>query len=74
MTKEFVLQVLENNGINQEYLNTNKGILIEEEWFNVCEELVGDDVYDDYFDDMDYPVMVEFHSILKELGIQIIFS
>jgi hypothetical protein len=74
MTKDFVLQVLENNGINQEYLNTNKGILIEEEWFNVCEELVGDDVYDDYFDDMDYPVMVEFHSILKELGIQIIFS
>jgi hypothetical protein len=74
MTKEFVLQVLENNGINQEYLNTNKGILIEEEWFNVCEELVGDDVYDDYFDDMDYPVMVEFHNILKELGIQIIFS
>jgi hypothetical protein len=74
MTKEFVLQVLENNGINQEYLNTNKGILIEEEWFNVCEELVGDDVYDDYFDDTDYPVMVEFLSILKELGIQIIFS
>ena len=74
MTKDFVLQVLENNGINQEYLNTNKGILLDEEWFNVCEELVGDDVYDDYFDDMDYPVMVEFHSILKELGIQIIFS
>ena len=74
MTKDFVLQVLENNGINQEYLNTNKGILLDEEWFNVCEELVGDEVYDDYFDDTDYPVMVEFHSILKELGIQIIFS
>jgi hypothetical protein len=74
MTKEFVLQVLENNGINQEYLNTNKGILINEEWFNVCEELVGDEVYDDYFDDTTNLIMIEFHSILKELGIEIIFS
>lgn len=74
MTKEFVLQVLENNGINQEYLNTNKGILLDEEWFNVCEELVGDEVYDDYFDDTTNSVMIKFHSILKELGIKMIFS
>jgi len=50
MTKEFVLQVLKNNGIDQEYLNINKGIMLNEKWLNVCEELVGNEVYDDYFD------------------------
>jgi hypothetical protein len=72
MTTDFVLQVLENNGINQDYLDRNAGILIDEEWFNVCEELVGDEVYNDDFDDMNNSVMIEFHSILKELNIQII--
>lgn len=72
MTIDFVLQVLENNGINQDYLDRNTGILIDEEWFNVCEELVGDEVYNDDFDDMNNSVMIEFHSILKELNIQII--
>jgi hypothetical protein len=72
MTTDFVLQVLENNGINQDYLDRNTGILIDEEWFNVCEELVGDEVYNDDFDDMNNSVMIEFHSILKELNIQII--
>ena len=72
MTTDFVLQVLENNGINQDYLDRNTGILIDEEWFNVCEELVGDEVYNDNFDDMNNSVMIEFHSILKELNIQII--
>jgi hypothetical protein len=72
MTTDFVLQVLENNGINQDYLDRNTGILIDEEWFNVCEELVGDEVYNDDFDDMNNLVMIEFHSILKELNIQII--
>jgi hypothetical protein len=38
----------------------------------VCEELVGDEVYNDDFDDMNNSVMIEFHSILKELNIQII--
>jgi hypothetical protein len=72
MTTDFVLQVLENNGINQDYLDHNTGILIDEEWFNVCEELVGDEVYNDDFDDTNNSVMIEFHSILKELNIQII--
>jgi hypothetical protein len=72
MTTDFVLQVLENNGINQDYLDRNTGILIDEEWFNVVEELVGDEVYNDDFDDMNNSVMIEFHSILKELNIQII--
>ena len=72
MTTDFVLQVLENNGINQDYLDRNTGILIDEEWFNVCEELVGNEVYNDDFDDMNNSVMIEFHSILKELNIQII--
>jgi hypothetical protein len=72
MTTDFVLQVLENNGINQDYLDRNTGILIDEEWFNVCEELVGDEVYNDDFDDTNNSVMIEFHSILKELNIQII--
>jgi len=72
MTTDFVLQVLENNGINQDYLDRNTGILIDEEWFNVVEELVGDEVYNDDFDDMNNSVMIEFHSILKELNIHII--
>jgi len=72
MTTDFVLQVLENNGINQDYLDRNTGILIDEEWFNVCVELVGNEVYNDDFDDMNNSVMIEFHSILKELNIQII--
>jgi hypothetical protein len=72
MTTDFVLQVLENNGINQDYLDRNTGILIDEEWFNVCEELVGNEVYNDDFDDMNNSVMIEFHNILKELNIQII--
>lgn len=72
MTTDFILQVLENNGINQDYLDRNTGILIDEEWFNVCEELVGDEVYNDDFDDTNNSVMIEFHSILKELNIQII--
>jgi hypothetical protein len=72
MTTDFVLQVLENNGINQDYLDRNTGILIDEEWFNVCEELVGDEVYNDDFDDTNNSVMIEFYSILKELNIQII--
>jgi hypothetical protein len=72
MTTDFVLQVLKNNGINQDYLDRNTGILIDEEWFNVVEELVGDEVYNDDFDDMNNSVMIEFHSILKELNIQII--
>lgn len=72
MTIDFALQVLENNGIDQEYLSRNGGILIDDEWFNVCEELVGNEVYNDDFDDMNNSVMIEFNSILKELNIQII--
>jgi hypothetical protein len=72
MTIDFALQVLENNGIDQEYLSRNGGILIDDEWFNVCEELVGNEVYNDDFDDMNNSVMIEFHNILKELNIQII--
>jgi len=72
MTTDFVLQVLENNGINQDYLDRNTGILIDEEWFNVVEELIGGEVYNDDFDDMNNSVMIEFHSILKELNIHII--
>lgn len=72
MTIDFALQVLENNGIDQEYLSRNGGILIDEEWFNVCEELVGNEVYNDDFDDTNNSVMIEFNSILKELNIQII--
>jgi hypothetical protein len=72
MTIDFALQVLENNGIDQEYLSRNGGILIDDEWFNVCEELVGNEVYNDDFDDMNNSVMIEFNNILKELNIQII--
>ena len=72
MTIDFALQVLENNGIDQEYLSHNGGILIDDEWFNVCEELVGNEVYNDDFDDMNNSVMIEFNNILKELNIQII--
>ena len=77
-TYENVLEILFNNGIDDEYFEEMDGLdnkEIEggsEEWMDVLSDIVGKDVYNEELSEEDEILVSEFMSVLEEMEINLI--
>lgn len=77
-THENVLEILFNNGIDDEYFEEMDGLdnkEIEggsEEWMDVLSDIVGKDVYNEELSEEDEILVSEFMSVLEEMEINLI--
>jgi hypothetical protein len=77
-THENVLEILFNNGIDDEYFEEMDGLdnkEIEggsEEWMDVLSDIVGKDVYNEELSEDDEILVSEFMSVLEEMEISLI--
>jgi len=77
-THENVLEILFNNGIDDEYFEEMDGLdnkEIEggsEEWMDVLSDIVGKDVYNEELSDDDENLISEFMSVLEEMEINLV--
>lgn len=72
--KKLVLNLLNSNGVNEEYLEDMGGIESgSEEWMEILSELLDKDVYEEEFSDEDDEIVKEFMSYLEdEFGIELV--
>ena len=77
-THENVLEILFNNGIDDEYFEEMDGLdnkEIEggsEEWMDVLSDVVGKDVYNEELSEEDEVLVSEFMSVLEEMEINLV--
>jgi hypothetical protein len=77
-THENVLEILFNNGIDDEYFEGMDGLDNKEieggskEWMDVLSDVVGKDVYNEKLSDEDEDLISEFMSVLEEMEIKLI--
>ena len=75
-THENVLEILFNNGIDDDYFESMGGKEIElgsEEWMDVLSEVVGFNVYEKEIGEFkDLDLVSEFMSMLKEMEISLV--
>ena len=77
-THENVLEILFNNGIDDEYFEEMDGLdnkEIEagsEEWLDVLSDIVGKDVYNEELSEEDEILVSEFMSVLEEMEISLV--
>ena len=74
LTRDEVKSILENNGINSEYLEDTDNEVIggTEEWMDVIEEITGKDPYNDTMGEEESKVINKFIDIMEnELNIQL---
>lgn len=72
-TIEDVTQILANNGIDDNYLEENEGVISgSEEWMDVSSEITGKDAYDGDFTDKDYKIVQNFISTMDSMGIELV--
>ena len=74
-TYENVLEILFNNGIDDDYFESMGGKEIElgsEEWMDVLSDIVGKDVYNEELSEEDEILVSEFMSMLKEMEISLV--
>ena len=77
-THENVLEILFNNGIDDEYFEEMDGLdnkEIEagsEEWLDVLSDIVGKDVYNEELSEEDEVLVSEFMSVLEEMEISLV--
>ena len=77
-THEKVLEILFNNGIDDEYFEEMDGLdnkEIEggsEEWMDVLSDIVGKDVYTEELSEEDEILVSEFMSVLEEMEISLV--
>ena len=77
-THEKVLEILFNNGIDDEYFEEMDGLdnkEIEggsEEWMDVLSDIVGKDVYNEELSEEDEMLVSEFMSVLEEMEISLV--
>ena len=77
-THENVLEILFNNGIDDEYFEEMDGLdnkEIEggsEEWMDVLSDIVGKDVYNEELSEEDESLVSEFMSVLEEMEINLV--
>ena len=77
-THENVLEILFNNGIDDEYFEEMDGLdnkEIEygsEEWLDVLSDIVGKDVYNEDLSKEDDILVSEFMSMLEEMEIKLV--
>jgi hypothetical protein len=66
-TKEQVLEILNRNGIDADYLENNDNEIItgEEEWMDCLGEITGKDPYEDDFNNDDSGTIVNFINIIE---------
>ena len=77
-THENVLEILFNNGIDDEYFEEMDGLdnkEIEggsEEWMDVLSDIVGKDVYNEELSEEDEILVSEFMSVLEDMEISLV--
>jgi hypothetical protein len=75
MDKNYVLSILVNNGIDDDYFESMGGKEIEagdNEWMDVVSDLTNKDAYTDKFTDDDNDKVQQFISKLSDMGIELI--
>ena len=77
-THENVLEILFNNGIDDEYFEEMDGLVNKEieggseEWMDVLSDIVGKDVYNEELSEEDEILVSEFMSVLEEMEISLV--
>jgi hypothetical protein len=77
-THENVLEILFNNGIDDDYFEEMDGLdnkeieLGSEEWMDVLSDVVGKDVYSEELSENDESLVSEFMSVLEEMEIKLV--
>lgn len=77
-THENVLEILFNNGIDDEYFEEMDGLdnkeieLGSEEWMDVLSDVVGKDVYSEELSENDESLVSEFMGVLEEMEIKLV--
>ena len=66
-TKEQVLEILNRNGIDENYLENNDNEIItgEPDWMDCLEEITGKDPYEDNFSDDDSIKIRDFMGVIE---------
>ena len=78
MDENYVLSILANNGIDDDYFESMGGKEIEsgtEEWIGVISDIIGKDIYDDPnydFSDEETDKIQQFINKLSDMGIELI--
>ena len=76
MDFNYVMEVLNNCGIDEDYFESMGGREIEdgsEEWMEVISEIIGKNSYEvEELSDEDFKLIMEFRSIVEENGIEFI--
>jgi hypothetical protein len=70
----YVMEVLNNNGIDQDYLNDNDNYIEAgtEEWMDVLGDLIGKNLYEvDEIEDEDHKLVMEFIKVMEDNGIEL---
>jgi hypothetical protein len=70
----YVMEVLNNNGIDQDYLNDNDNYIEAgtEEWMDVLGDIIGKNAYEvDEIEDEDHELVMEFIKVMEENGIEL---
>lgn len=77
-THENVLEILFNNGIDDDYFEEMDGLdnkeieLGSEEWMDVLSDVVSKDVYSEELSEFDEILVSEFMSVLEEMEIKLV--
>ena len=77
-THENVLEILFNNGIDDDYFEEMDGLdnkeieLGSEEWMDVLSDVVSKDVYSEELSEFDETLVSEFMSVLEEMEIKLV--
>jgi len=75
MSEEEVLNILNQNGVDDDYFESMGGKEIEsgtEEWMGILTDLTGKDAFEADFDDADNQKIMNFIKKLKEMGIELV--
>jgi hypothetical protein len=75
MSEEEVLNILNQNGVDDDYFESMGGKEIEsgtEEWMGILTDLTGKDAFEADFDDVDNQKIMSFIKKLKEMGIELV--
>ena len=72
----YVLEVLNNCGIDEDYFESMGGREIEdgsEEWMEVISEIIGKNSYEiEEVSDKDFKLIMKFRNIVEEIGIEFV--
>jgi hypothetical protein len=75
MSEEEVLNILNQNGVDDDYFESMGDKEIEsgtEEWMGILTDLTGKDAFEADFDDVDNQKIMSFIKKLKEMGIELV--